>query len=74
MMIAFQYCGPDRLRQKDKHFRNADPLPGAVACPFGPLKDQTVLLSDPHLVLEPDLDHHPEDQSLRSFAAPRIKS
>jgi hypothetical protein len=41
---------------------------------FGPLKDQTVLLSDPHLVLEPDLDHHPEDQSLRSFAAPRIKS
>src|SRR5258708_34275362 len=34
--MRFQYWGADRLRRKDKHFRNADPLAGAVASPFWP--------------------------------------
>src|SRR5258708_34648298 len=37
MMTAIPVlCGPDRPRRTDRHFRNADPWAGAVACPFWP--------------------------------------
>jgi len=53
MMTAIPVLRPDRLRRKDKHFRNADPLAGAVASPFCPLVDQTVLSVQPHLPAQP---------------------